>query len=233
MEQLKIFENEEFGQIRTALRDGEVWFVGKDVAEALGYANARDAINKHVDSEDKGVAKCDTLGGAQELTVINESGLYSLILGSKLESAKRFKRWVTSEVLPAIRKTGSYEMDDYSPEMKAILMHDKKLVKIDNRVTDLENHMTIDYGEQVILGDEVNKAVLDALGGKRSNAYNEIGKKVFAECNRDLKHYFHVNARNNVPKRRFEEAVQYIQRWRPCTNTQIQIRDCNAQVCMP
>ena len=233
MEQLKIFESEEFGSIRTVIRDGEVWFVGKDVAEALGYANARDAINKHVDSEDKGVAKCDTLGGAQELTVINESGLYSLSLGSKLESAKRFKRWVTSEVLPAIRKTGSYDMDEYSPEMKAILMHDKKLVKIDNRVTDLENHMTIDYGEQVVLDDEVNKAVLDALGGKHSNAYNEIGKKVFAECNRDLKHYFHVNARNNVPKKRYYEALEYIQEWKPCTNTQIQIRDCNAQVCMP
>ena len=233
MEQLKIFENEEFGQIRTALRDGEVWFVGKDVAEALGYANARDAINKHVDSEDKGVAKCDTLGGAQELTVINESGLYSLILGSKLESAKRFKRWVTSEVLPAIRKTGSYEMSRLSKEMRAILNCDERIVIIDDRVTNLENCMTIDYGEQVVLGDEVNKAVLDALGGKYSNAYNEIGKKVFAECNRDLKHYFHVNARNNVPKKRYYEAVEYIQKWKPCTNTQIQIRDCNAQVCMP
>ena len=167
------------------------------------------------------------------MTIINESGLYSLILSSKLESAKRFKRWVTSEVLPVIRKTGSYEMDDYSPEIKAILMHDKKLVKIDNRVTDLENHMTIDYGEQTVLGDEVNKAVLDALGGKYSNAYNEIGKKVFAECNRDLKHYFHVNARNNVPKKRYYEVLEYIQEWKPCTNTQIQIRDCNAQVCMP
>ena len=233
MEQLKIFESEEFGQVRTVTRDGEVWFIARDVAEALGYANASDAISKHVDREDKGVAKCDTPGGTQELTVINESGLYSLILSSKLGSAKRFKRWVTSEVLPAIHKTGSYEMDDYSPEMKAILMHDKKLVKIDNRVTDLENHMTIDYGEQVVLGDEVNKAVLDALGGKYSNAYNEIGKKVFAECNRDLKHYFHVNARNNVPKKRCYEALEYIQEWKPCTNTQIQIRDCNAQVCMP
>ena len=233
MEQLKIFESEEFGQVRTVTRDGEVWFIARDVAEALGYANASDAISKHVDREDKGVAKCDTPGGTQDLTVINESGLYSLILSSKLGSAKRFKRWVTSEVLPAIHKTGSYEMDDYSPEMKAILMHDKKLVKIDNRVTDLENHMTIDYGEQVVLGDEVNKAVLDALGGKYSNAYNEIGKKVFAECNRDLKHYFHVNARNNVPKKRYYEALEYIQEWKPCTNTQIQIRDCNAQVCMP
>ena len=233
MGQLKIFENEEFGQIRTVMRDGEVWFVGKDVANGLGYSNARKALGDHVDKEDKGVTKRDTLGGVQELTIVNESGLYSLVLSSKLPSVKRFKRWVTSEVLPAIRKTGSYDMDEYSPEMKAILMHDKKLVKIDNRVTDLENHMTIDYGQQTVLGDEVNKAVLDALGGKYSNAYNEIGKKVFAECNRDLKHYFHVNARNNVPKKRYYEALEYIQEWKPCTNTQIQIRDCNAQVCMP
>ena len=233
MGQLKIFENEEFGQVRTVMRDGEVWFIARDVAEALGYANASDAISKHVDREDKGIAKCDTLGGTQELTVLNESGLYSLILSSKLGSAKRFKRWVTSEVLPAIRKTGSSEMSRLSKEMRAILNCDERIVIIDDRVTNLENCMTIDYGEQVVLGDEVNKAVLDALGGKYSNAYNEIGKKVFAECNRDLKHYFHVNARNNVPKKRYYEAVEYIQKWKPCTNTQIQIRDCNAQVCMP
>ena len=233
MGQLKIFENEEFGQVRTVMRDGEVWFIARDVAEALGYANASDAISKHVDREDKGIAKCDTLGGTQELTVLNESGLYSLILSSKLGSAKRFKRWVTSEALPAIRKTGSYEMSRLSKEMRAILNCDERIVIIDDRVTNLENCMTIDYGEQVVLGDEVNKAVLDALGGKYSNAYNEIGKKVFAECNRDLKHYFHVNARNNVPKKRYYEAVEYIQKWKPCTNTQIQIRDCNAQVCMP
>ncbi len=233
MEQLKIFENEEFGQVRTINIDGEPWFVGKDVAKILGYKDTSDAMRRHVDDEDK-LTRCFTDSGQKrELYIINESGLYSVILSGKLPSAKRFKRWVTSEVLPVIRKTGSYEMDDYSPEMKAILMHDKKLVKIDNRVTDLENHMTIDYGEQVVLGDEVNKAVLDALGGKYSNAYNEIGKKVFAECNRDLKHYFHVNARNNVPKKRYYEALEYIQEWKPCTNTQIQIRDCNAQVCMP
>ncbi len=207
--------------------------MGKDVAEALGFTNSRDAIATHVFDDDKGVEIIDTLGGKQKMTAINESGLYALVFGSRLESAKRFKRWVTYEVLPAIRNTGSYDMDEYSPEMKAILMHDKKLVKIDNRVTDLENHMTIDYGQQTVLGDEVNKAVLDALGGKYSNAYNEIGKKVFAECNRDLKHYFHVNARNNVPKKRYYEALEYIQEWKPCTNTQIQIRDCNAQVCMP
>ena len=222
MEQLKIFENEEFGSIRTVTRDGEVWFVGKDVAEALGYTNPKNAVPNHVNEEDKLSTQIEYAGQRRTVTVINESGLYALIFGSKLESAKRFKRWVTSEVLPAIRKTGSYDLEDLSPEMRAIfqLARDQKktenhVVTLDGRVDNLENCMTIDYGQQTVLGDEVNKAVLDALGGKYSNAYNEIGKKVFAECNRDLKHYFHVNARNNVPKRRFEEAVQYIQKWKP------------------
>jgi len=85
-------------------------FVGRDVAKALGYSNTSDALRKHVDDEDKGVAKCDTLGGNQKTTLINESGLYALILSSKLEQAKAFKHWVTSEVLPQIRQTGRYEM---------------------------------------------------------------------------------------------------------------------------
>ena len=110
MNQLQVFENSEFGQVRTLIKDGQPWFVAKDVAEILGYANPRDAISKHVDVEDKGVANCDTLGGKQELTIINESGLYALVFGSRLETAKRFKRWVTSEVLPALRKTGAYIM---------------------------------------------------------------------------------------------------------------------------
>lgn len=112
MSKLQIFHSEEFGEIRTVQLNNETYFVGKDVAEALGYANTRDALSKHVAEEDKGVAKCDTLGGKQDLTIINESGLYALIFGSKLESAKRFKKWVTSEVLPAIRKHGIYATDN-------------------------------------------------------------------------------------------------------------------------
>lgn len=108
MNNIKIFENPEFGSIRTVERNGEPWLAGKDVAVALGYSNPRDAISKHVDDEDKGVAKCDTLGGNQNMTIINESGLYSLTLSSKLPTAKKFKRWVTSEVLPSIRKHGAY-----------------------------------------------------------------------------------------------------------------------------
>ena len=106
----QIFKNAEFGQIRTCLVNGETDFVGKDVASALGYKNASKAMADHVDDEDKGVTKRYTLGGNQEMTVINESGLYALILSSKLESARRFKRWVTSEVLPAIRQNGRYEL---------------------------------------------------------------------------------------------------------------------------
>lgn len=111
MNEIRTFENEQFGSIRTKMIDGEPWFVAKDVALALGYKNFRDAIKKHVDDEDKGVAKCDSLGGMQSLATINESGLYSLILSSKLPSAKDFKHWVTKEVLPSIRKYGAYFTD--------------------------------------------------------------------------------------------------------------------------
>lgn len=108
MQELQIFNNEEFGKIRTVSIDGAPWFVGRDVTEALGYAEPRSAVSKKVEPEDRGVAEMATPSGMQNMTIINESGLYALIFGSKLESAKRFKRWVTSEVLPALRKTGTY-----------------------------------------------------------------------------------------------------------------------------
>lgn len=110
---IKTFTNKEFGTVRTIVKDGEPWFVGKDVAEILGYTKARNAIARHVDDDDKNDAPFQgVLGGKQTMTIINESGLYSLILGSKLPKAKTFKRWVTSEVLPTIRKTGGYVAND-------------------------------------------------------------------------------------------------------------------------
>lgn len=108
MNSLQIFENQEFGQVRTITIDDEPWFVGKDVAVALGYKNPQEAIREHIDEYDKGVSEILTPGGRQKMPIINESGLYSLIFSSKLESAKQFKHWVTSEVLPTIRKTGTY-----------------------------------------------------------------------------------------------------------------------------
>lgn len=139
MNEIKIFENSEFGTLRGVEIDGESWLVGKDVAERLGYSNPRDALMKHVDDEDKGVAKCDTLGGKQDVTVINESGLYALVLGSKLPNAKRFRRWVTSEVLPAIRKTGGYiagENDMTDDELLARALNVMK-IKLEQREAQL------------------------------------------------------------------------------------------------
>ncbi len=106
--EIKVFNNAEFGEVRTAVVNGEPYFVGKDVALALGYSDTADAIKKHVDAEDKGVGEIPTPGGKQKMIIINESGVYSLVFGSKLPDAKKFKRWVTSEVLPSIRKTGGY-----------------------------------------------------------------------------------------------------------------------------
>lgn len=112
MDKLTIFKSDRFGQVRTTLLDGEVWFVGKDVAEALGYSNTNKAILDHVDEEDKvdGVTFRDPIGRDQRPVLINESGVYALTLSSKLPQAREFKRWVTKEVIPSIRKTGGYSM---------------------------------------------------------------------------------------------------------------------------
>ncbi|WP_346888305.1 phage antirepressor [Clostridium sp. UBA1056] len=112
MNNIQIFKNEEFGQVRAITKDNEPWFVGKDVATALGYKDTSDSIKRHVDNEDKLTRRFTDSGQSREMTVINESGLYSLILGSKLPSAKKFKRWVTNDVLPSVRKHGMYATDE-------------------------------------------------------------------------------------------------------------------------
>lgn len=119
MNELHIFKNNEFGAVRALSIDGEPWFVGKDVAEILGYTNPQKAIRDHVDEDDKGVNEMDTPGGTQRIVFINESGLYSLVLQSKLPSAKKFKHWVASDVLPTIRKHGVYAVDEVlqNPDM--------------------------------------------------------------------------------------------------------------------
>ncbi|MDE6357825.1 MAG: phage antirepressor [Eubacteriales bacterium] len=124
---LQIFQNSNFGEIRTIQINNEIWFVGKDVAKALGYERTADAIRTHVDVDDKGVGKIQTPGGSQEMTIINESGLYSLILSSKLPQAKEFKRWVTSEILPSIHKHGGY----LTPEkLEEALLNPDTLIKL-------------------------------------------------------------------------------------------------------
>lgn len=226
MNELQIFNSGEFGEIRTIEIDGKPYFVGTDVAKALGYNNPRDAVSRHC----KGVVKHDTptSSGIQSMSYINEGDLYRLIMKSKLPSAEKFESWVMDEVLPTIRKTGSYRKPLTTVEQIQVIA--TGFLDHEERLNRLENTMTIDYAQQEAIRDLVSSVVIAHLGGKESNAYKEIGKKVFAECNRDIKTYFTVNARNNIPKLRFEESMEYVRNWHPCTNTVMMIRDCNAQM---
>lgn len=145
MNELQVFENQEFGSVRTLVINSEPWFVGKDVAEALGYKNTKDALAKHVDSEDKEILKSQnaTLENIPNrgVTVVNESGLYSLVLSSKLPSAKKFKRWVTSEVLPALRKTGQYQVKELSGSelmAKALIEAQNVLAAKDKQIEEMK-----------------------------------------------------------------------------------------------
>jgi len=139
MNEIKLFENPEFGQVRVLEQDGEPWFVGKDVANMLGYQNSRKALADHVDEEDKGVTKCDTLGGMQDTVIINESGLYSLILRSQLPEAKAFKRWITHEVIPSIRKTGGYIQGQETLSDEELL--EKALLVAQRRIAERERQL--------------------------------------------------------------------------------------------
>ena len=150
MNDLKVW-NYEDSKVRTVEIDGKIWFVAKDVASVLNYSNPRDAVSRHVDEEDKGVVKHDTLGGVQNLAIINESGVYALIFGSKLPTAKKFKRWVTSEVLPSIRKNGSYSIDTaLTPELQVLIQHErmmqeqkKQLDAVQNKVEAIQEIFTL------------------------------------------------------------------------------------------
>lgn len=186
--QIKVFENVDFGKVRIVEVNGEPWFVGKDVAEILGYSNSRKAIADHVDEEDKGVTKCDTLGGVQNLTIINESGLYSLILSSKLPSAKDFKHWVTAEVLPSIRKTGKYSARKEPNESTQARLINAK-VRFARELQRLANIETLSPTYKQILIAQAAEALtgvpmeLPKSTGKMYSA-GEVGKMVGVSANK-------------------------------------------------
>ena len=169
MNELKIFSNPDFGEVRTLSIDGEPWFVGKDVADILCYTNPRDALAKHVDDEDKNtVAICDGTPGNPNTTVINESGLYSLVLSSKLPTAKKFKRWVTSEVLPAIRKHGGYvagqeHMSDEELMAKALLMAQKTIADRDARISALQVEVAVAQPKAAYFDELVDRNLLTGI----------------------------------------------------------------------
>ena len=180
MEEIRIFNNPDFGDVRTIVIDGEPWFVGNDCAKALGYKNLYNGVNKNVDDEDRRVSPVESASGIQQTTIINESGLYSLIFGSKLDSAKKFKRWVTSEVLPSLRKTGTYGAPKTIPQQIQLLAQGN--VELNQRVdtlTERIDKIEMDLPVLPLEADQITEAVrrkgVSSMGGKQSAAYQNRG----------------------------------------------------------
>ena len=178
MTDLQNFNSPEFGAIRTIEKDGEPWFVGKDVAAALGYEKPTDAVRKHVDVEDRGISKMETPSGAQETTIINESGLYSLVLSSKLPTAKKFKRWVTSEVIPSIRKHGAYMTPD---KLEEVLLKPDTLIQLaQNLKAEQEKRMALEVKMEeqkpkVLFAESVEAAKTSILIGELAKLLKQNG----------------------------------------------------------
>lgn len=227
MSVLQIFNNEEFGEVRTTVVNNEPMFCLSDVCKALGLSQP-SKVKERLNPKGVNTIPTPTNGGEQNLLYINESNFYKAVFQSRKDSAERFTEWVTSEVLPSIRKTGSYQKKLSPQEMMRIQLG--MLDDVSDRVSKLENTMNIDYGQQKVLNDLVSARVIKILGGKNSNAYKEISRKVFAEINHDYKDYFNVNSRANTPRLKNEQAVEYIKNWMPSTNTMMLIKDCNAQI---
>lgn len=204
----QVFNNPEFGKVRVVEKDGEPWFVGRDVAEILGYAKARNAITAHVDEDDKKDAPIQgTPGGTQQMTIINESGLYSLVLSSKMPNAKKFKRWVTSEVIPSIRKHGGYiagqnEMSDMELLSRALLL-------VKNQLDD-RNRQIEEMQPKVIFADAVETSSTSVLIGDFAKLLKQngidIGQTRLFEWLRNNGYLMRVKGeRRNMPAQRSME----------------------------
>lgn len=182
MNNLQIFNSPDFGQIRTIQQNGEPWFVGKDVADILGYSNTPKAIRDHVDDEDKLTERIVLSGQNREMYIINESGLYSLILSSKMPKAKEFKRWVTSEVIPAIRKTGGYiagseNMTDAEIMAKAVLVAQSTIQQRDQRIKELESDVAA-AKPKVLFADAVSASDSTILIGDLAKILKQNGHPI-------------------------------------------------------
>lgn len=196
---IQVFNNDQFGQIRTVLINGEVHFIGRDVAIALGYTNSRKAIIDHVDDEDKGVTKCDTLGGEQELTMINESGLYSLILSSKLPQAKTFKHWITHDVIPSIRRTGSYSANVPQSFAEALQLAADQQRQIEQQQKQLaEQKPKVEFFNTVA----ESKTAIEMKEAANVLDFDKVGRNKLFQILRDN----HLLTRKNQPYQKYIEC---------------------------
>lgn len=233
--QLFKFEGKE---VRTLKIDGEPWFVGKDLTDILGYSNSRKALKDHVDKEDQQIltSRNVTLENIPNrgLTGVNESGMFSLVLSSQLPTAKKFKRWVTSEVLPAIRKTGSYQLPQ-TPEGQIRLLLESN-VHMDERMTNAEEDIAllkskseIDSNQRFQLQKVRNKRAIEVCGGKDSNFYKTKSRKVFMELAHDFKEYFEIPRYDALRKEDFDKAIEFVEGWYPSVLLKREIDEVNAQ----
>lgn len=185
MNDIQIFTNASFGQVRVILIKNQPWFVGKDIAEILGYSNPQKAVRDHVDTDDKGMNEIDTPGGKQNMATINESGLYSLILGSKLPTAKKFKHWVTSEVLPQINHTGGYipsnENDSDEDIMAKALLIAHRKIKLNNKTIAEKERQLQDQKPKVLFADSVAVARTSILVGDLAKLIKQNGHDIGAK----------------------------------------------------
>lgn len=223
MNELMNFRNDEFGEIRTTIINDEPWFVGKDVTNILGYQNGSRDINNHVDDEDRLKYQIGTSGQMREHTLINESGLYSLILSSKMPNAKKFKRWVTSEVLPSIRKQGFYASQELSKELKAIIWLDKQqqqltrqLEEVNGSITEFKENIPLFAIECENLNKAIKKKATDSLGGYQSAAYNDksLRGKVYADIHGEIRRQFGVSSYKAIKRTQYDKALNVIQGYR-------------------
>lgn len=238
MNELQIFNSEEFGDIRTVTIDNEPWFVGKDVATALGYADTFGALKKHIMDEDKLVCQIDSAGQKRDVTVINESGLYALIFGSKLESAKRFKHWVTSEVLPAIRKTGSYQNPMTTDQKIQLLAQGnveltEKVNAIDKDLQEFKADMPLLALECQKITRAKNQKVVPLMGGKDAPAYKNksLMHKVYSDVDAQLRREFGVNTYKAIKRSQCDLAVEIIKKYEFPRCLREEIEDENSQMC--
>ncbi|EGQ3902545.1 BRO family protein [Staphylococcus pseudintermedius] len=228
MQNLQTFNFEEL-PVRTLTVDDEPYFVGKDVAEILGYKRTADAIREHVDAEDKGVGKIQTPGGMQNVTIINESGLYSLIFSSKLDSAKRFKRWVTSEVLPAIRKTGTYQVPSDPMQALELMFEATKQTKeeiesVKADVIDLKDNQKLDAGEYGLVTKTIHQRVayIRQIHGLPNN--KEVNKPLYQNINNDVNTMAGIKTRTQLRQKHFNDVMDIISNWFPSQSTMYVIR---------
>lgn len=229
MNEMKIF-NFEDNEVRTQTINGEPWFVGKDVADILGYSNPAKAIRDHVDDEDKGQNDTFTPGGMQIMTIVNESGLYSLVFKSQLPSAKRFKRWVTSEVLPTIRKTGSYQipadpMDALRLMFQATEHTQEKVNQVDARVIHLEQNVKLDPGEYTYIGKSISRKVYQ-IGKERAYSMNKQQKEeLFKAINKEIAEITGVRTRTQLRQKDYKKVIEFIDDWEPSKATSMLVKN--------